>query len=156
MDWLDKAAQGYKFNQEKQLESTKIADNIKSSYSEKVQELWLLFKDAYEQVNSKFGGPSAFSAKGNEMHLIVANVEIKGVANEVNLAGGYYGKVKIEIRYPSSSRVGNVHFDDILLGEYQGKPTWKYRAYINERMEDVLFSQDDVEKVFKSAFSIYL
>ncbi|MFJ3386853.1 hypothetical protein [Lysinibacillus sp. NPDC086135] len=155
MDWLDEAAKKHAEFVKKQKSETEIGNVIKESYQKKVTELWDMFKSFYDLAKDKFDGGKAFSAKGNEMQLVISDIEIRGYAEEREKMGGYYGTVTVKIKYLNSNRVGEVHFDNLLLGHTNGEPTWVYRDYVNDRMIDVIFTQEDVEKVFKSAFSIY-
>ena len=156
MDWLNKAAEGFKNSLESQKEKQRISEIIKESYPDKVSELWLMFEETFNQIAEKFGSKTGYHAKGNQMQLVVGDVLIKGFASEADITGGYYGRVNISIEYTNSSRSINTHFENLLLGEYNGEPNWVYRDEVNNRMQDVLFKKDDIEKIFKNALSIYL
>lgn len=155
MDWLDEVA---KKQSEFENARRSEADNkvvIKEAYPKKVAELWDMFKNFYDLAKDKFEGGKAFYARENEMQLVIGDIEIRGHAEDIEKMGGYYGVAKISIKYINSYQVGNVHFDNLLLVYKNDSPTWVYRDYVNEIMTDVIFTQEDVEKVFKSAFSIY-
>ena len=156
MDWLDEVAKKQSEIEKSRKSATDIGEVIKESYPNKVAELWSMFKDFYDLAKDKFDGGKVFASRDNEMHLVIGGIEIRGFAENIEKMGGYYGTAKVNIKYLNSNRVGNVHFDNLLLGHDNGEPTWVYRDYVNERMTDVIFKQEDVERVFKSAFSVYL
>lgn len=155
MDWLDEAAKKHSEFVKNQKSEADIKKIIKESYPKKVAELWDMFKSFYDLAKDKFNGGKAFSARGNEMQLVIGDIEIRGYADDVEKMGHYYGTASVKIKYLNSNRVGDIHFDNLLLGHTNGEPMWVYRDYVNERMIDVIFTQEDVEKVFKNAFSIY-
>ncbi|MGE7672966.1 hypothetical protein ACQKMV_05180 [Lysinibacillus sp. NPDC094403] len=155
MDWLDEAAKKHSEFVKAQKSEAYIERVIKESYPKKVAELWDMFKSFYDLAKDKFDGSKVFSAKGNEMQIVIGDIEIRGYAEEVEKMGGYYGTVNVNIKYLNSNRIGNAHFDNLLLGHVNETPTWVYRDIVNEIMTDVIFTQEDVEKIFKSAFSIY-
>lgn len=156
MDWLDKAAENFVKTKEVQDKQKQMSAIIKESYPRKVSELWASFKEMHETIGSKFGSSTNFFSNPNQMQSVIGGVVIKGIAQQANKVGGYYGLVKINIEYTNSANTRNVHFDELLLGEVNGEPTWVYRDVVNDRMSDVVFDKADLEKVFKNALSIYL
>ena len=152
MDWLEKAAENYakiKKAQENQKQIIKI-------YPIKVRELWASFKQMHDTIGSKFGNSIIFTSNPFHMESVIGNVSIRGRAKQVSKAVGYYGSVIITIEYINSNSTGIVHFDELLLGDVNGEPTWVYRGIVDGKTTDIIFDNVDMEKVFKSALSIYL
>lgn len=128
---------------------------INNSYLDKVEELWGMFRDFYDLAKEKFIVAKIFTARENEMYLLIGDIEIHGFAACIEKTDGFYGIAKVNIKYLNSNQVGDVHFDYLLLRHINGIPSWIYRDYVNDIVTDVIFTQKDVERVFKNAFSIY-
>lgn len=94
-------------------------------------------------------------AKENEMYLVIGDIEIHGVTASMENEDGFYGVAKVNIKYLNSNQVGNVHFDYLLLENVNRVPSWIYCDYVNDIVTDITFTPKDVERVFKSVFSIY-
>lgn len=156
MEWLEKAAEKYATTKETQMKQKKVSEVIQESFPKKVDELWNSFHKIYQVIGIKFGSTEGYHADSMNMQLVVGDVMITGIAERADIAGGYYGIANIKIEYLNSTRAGKLHFDRLLLGEIKGEPTWVYRDVVNNVMTDVVFDENEVEKVFKSALSIYL
>ncbi|MEK4386202.1 hypothetical protein MKZ25_10380 [Solibacillus sp. FSL W7-1464] len=152
MDWLDKAAENYTKIKKAQENQKQIIKN----YPIKVKELWASFKQMHETIVSKFGNSTIFTSNPFHMESVIGDVSIRGRAKQASKAVGYYGSVIITIEYINSNSTGIVHFDELLLGDVNGEPTWVYRGIVNGETTDITFDNADIEKVFKSALSIYL
>lgn len=152
MDWLEKAAENYA----KIKKAQEYQKQIKKIYPEKVRELWASFKHIHDTIGSKFSNSTIFTSNLYHMESVIGDVVIRGRAKQAYKAIGYYGSVIISIEYINSNRIGNVHFDELLLGNVNGEPAWIYRGLVDGKISDITFEKADIENIFKSALSIYL
>lgn len=155
IEWLDKVVKKHMEVKEMQNYKSDYREVIKNSYLDKVEELWGMFREFYDLAKDKFIVAKIFTARENEMYLVIGDIEIHGLTASMENKDGFYGVAKVNIKYLNSNQVGNVHFDYLLLGYVNGVPSWIYRDYVNDIVSDVIFTPKDVERVFKSAFSIY-
>lgn len=156
MDWLEKAVEGFKASEVQQKSEKEIELLVKESYPQKVQEIWDKFEEVFKLVAEKFGTRSGFNSNKDEMILVLGDVRIRGKAYQVNLLGGYYGKITVNIECIGNFKTGNLPFDSILLTEVEGKPSWIYQIGRSVPSEDKIVTDKTIEKIFQTALSGYI
>lgn len=154
MDWLDKAATGFEKSQQEKTRYESLEEQFETKYPDLVKQLWGMFRNTFDEVQSKFKEGCGFDARGDKLQLVIGDVMISGETDKKNYMGGFYGSAKIYFEDLGSGR-GRQSFNDILISDLED-PKWVYLKETDHLPVRTSLEQSDVEEMFKTALSRYL
>lgn len=156
MEWLNKAAQGFREANENEKEFQEIQSRVKKEYPEMVNRLWGMFQTTFAEVEKNFGEKMGFEVTGDKMRIVIGDVMITGTATNVEKMGGFYGTAHLDYEAIHTHGGPKLPISDLLLYLIDTKPVWVYRDVRNGKHQNIPFEQSDVEKLFETALWKYL
>ena len=155
MDWIEKAAENFKKQNDSAEKYNELNAEFQESYPHLVESLWNMFEKTFDEIKSKFGDSTGFEANGNTMRLVIGDVMITGVADNGKYLGGIHGAADISYEVHGQTGTVDLPVDRILIYDLEN-PSWMYfKDHVNGR-KLVPFQEEDIQEIYRTALSIYL
>lgn len=151
MDWKDTIANNYndRFNKAK-VEQDRL-DDLKKQVPDRINEVWNWYHEVHNEINDKLNGPANFYADHKKLKGEIAGTkyyaDVTTNREDFGSIFFYFSKNGESAKTSLSEPTNN-----IFLKESNNELRWVF----NKGKEQVLFSKEHVEELFKEILSDYL
>jgi hypothetical protein len=153
VDWLDKAAENAKREQESMKKREEQLQKMKAAFPDYCMRLWIEFDKVFKKIEEKFGKDlTSIKAQGNHLVIKIADVTLEATAEQQELMGGYFGSVDVDYQVANASGGPELPYNTILLTK-DGR--WVYRDKTSLGLVDKNFGEEQIMEIFKTALWKY-
>jgi hypothetical protein len=153
VDWLDKAAENAKREQENRKKWEEHLRKMKSAFPDYCMRLWIEFEKVFNKIQEKFGKDlTSIKVQGNHLVIQIADVTLEAIAEQQELIGGYFGSVDVSYKVENASIGPELPYNRILL-TYDGR--WVYLDRTSHRPVNKDFGEEQIIEIFKTALWKY-